>query len=158
MKRALTLIELLVVVAIVAILAAIALPNFLQAQTRAKVSRAAADLRTLRVALEAYAVDEGTYPLNAGGLGLTGALENLLQPRAYLSALPRDPFLRNAGYAYLAPGRLSALADNPFGAWVLYSVGPDMRPQTTLSDSLRYDPTNGTVSTGDVSTSHRPSG
>lgn len=57
-----TLIELLIVVAIIAILAAIAVPNFLQAQTRAKVSRAMGDLRTIGTALESYAVDHNDYP------------------------------------------------------------------------------------------------
>ena len=60
--RAFTLIELLVVVAIIAILAAVAVPNFLEAQTRAKVSRAKADLRTLSTALESYMVDNNRYP------------------------------------------------------------------------------------------------
>jgi len=57
-----TLIELLIVVAIIAILAAIGVPNFLEAQTRAKVSRAKADLRTMAVAIEGYSVDASRYP------------------------------------------------------------------------------------------------
>jgi type II secretion system protein G len=60
--RGFTLIELLIVVLIIAILAAIALPNFLEAQTRAKLARVAADMRTLVTALEAYAVDNSAYP------------------------------------------------------------------------------------------------
>ena len=47
-----TLIELLIVVAIIAILAAIAVPNFLEAQVRAKVSRAKTDLRRKFTAVE----------------------------------------------------------------------------------------------------------
>src|SRR3712207_5517880 len=56
-----TLIELLIVVAIIAILAAIAVPNFLEAQTRAKVSRAKADMKSLVTAMEAYGVDHNRY-------------------------------------------------------------------------------------------------
>ena len=63
MKHAFTLIELLIVVAIIAILAAIAVPNFLEAQTRAKVTRCKSDMRTIATALEAYFVDWNRYPL-----------------------------------------------------------------------------------------------
>ena len=55
--KAFTLIELLIVVAIIAILAAIAVPNFLEAQTRSKISRVRSDLRSLATALESYCVD-----------------------------------------------------------------------------------------------------
>lgn len=62
MRRAFTLIELLVVVGIIAILAAIAVPNFLEAQTRAKVSRVKADFRALSTAFESYHIDHNNYP------------------------------------------------------------------------------------------------
>ena len=58
-----TLIELLIVVAIIAILAAIAVPNFLEAQVRAKASRAKNDLRTIVTAAESYMVDNNKYPI-----------------------------------------------------------------------------------------------
>ena len=61
MKRGFTLIELLIVVAIIAILAAIAVPNFLEAQTRSKVARIKADQRSVATALEAYHVDGNKY-------------------------------------------------------------------------------------------------
>jgi prepilin-type N-terminal cleavage/methylation domain-containing protein len=64
-KKGFTLIELLIVVAIIAILAAIAVPNFLEAQVRAKVSRVKNDQRSLATGIESYYVDNNTYPLSA---------------------------------------------------------------------------------------------
>jgi len=61
-QRAFTLIELLIVVAIIAILAAIAVPNFLEAQARSKVSRAKSDLRSIATALESYRIEQNDYP------------------------------------------------------------------------------------------------
>ena len=73
--RGFTLIELLIVVAIIAILAAIAIPNFIEAQTRSKVSRVKADMRSLATAVEAYRVDNNRYPLTRAFVGeVAGAL------------------------------------------------------------------------------------
>ncbi len=153
--RAFTLIELLIVVAIIAILAAIAVPNFLEAQTRSKVSRAKADLRTIRTALEAYAVDANSYPLNAGGIGLTGALYNLTRPVQYLSSLPQDVFVKDALYFYFAGGPTTNLGVEKYGRYVLASAGPDRVINTTITQTTLYDPTNGTVSAGDIVATHK---
>ncbi len=59
--RAFTLIELLIVVATIAILAASAVPNFLEAQTRAKVSRTLTDMRSMATAMESYVIDHNKY-------------------------------------------------------------------------------------------------
>jgi len=64
--EAFTLIELLIVVAIIAILAAIAVPNFLEAQTRSKVARVQSDMRTLSGALQAFYVDHGWFIFSGG--------------------------------------------------------------------------------------------
>ncbi|NUN51586.1 MAG: prepilin-type N-terminal cleavage/methylation domain-containing protein [Planctomycetaceae bacterium] len=63
MRKGFTLIELLIVVAIIAILAAIAVPNFLEAQVRSKVSRVQSDQRSMATALASYYVDNNGYPM-----------------------------------------------------------------------------------------------
>ena len=80
-----TLIELLVVVGIIAVLAAIALPNLLRAQVRSKVARTQSDLRQLATAIEAYVVDEKTYPPSKAFLASID-LAPLTTPIAYLSS------------------------------------------------------------------------
>jgi len=61
---AFTLLELLVVLVVVITLAAIAVPNFLEAQVRSKVTRARAETVVLAEALEAYYADHLAYPPN----------------------------------------------------------------------------------------------
>ncbi|MCD6385563.1 prepilin-type N-terminal cleavage/methylation domain-containing protein [Candidatus Sumerlaeota bacterium] len=123
-REGFTLIELLIVVAIIAILAAIAVPNFLEAQTRSKVSRCKEDMRSIATALEAYNVDHNAYPtyhytdtytspwgpevsFTFGGTGkyASGNVTpfdgnpQLTTPVAYMSSLPLDPFFVGAGDA-----------------------------------------------------------
>jgi prepilin-type N-terminal cleavage/methylation domain-containing protein len=96
-RKAFTLIELLIVVAIIAILAAIAVPNFLEAQTRSKVSRVHADLRSLAIAFETYYSDHNMYPIHRNSTATTPPVfMDLTTPIAYISIDPRDPFLQNS--------------------------------------------------------------
>jgi type II secretion system protein G len=180
-KSGFTLIELLIVVAVIAILAAIAVPNFLEAQTRSKVSRAQSDMRTIAIAAEALAVDKGKYPRDGDDIFPANPLVDfdsarrlrvLTTPVAYLEALPHDPFHNefdgNPPLVFLFPGAPPyTYAYNTFGAYnedpiqrqpankgrpdnfTLTSLGPN-RLFDSLGGRLRYDPTNGTISAGDL--------
>jgi prepilin-type N-terminal cleavage/methylation domain-containing protein len=64
-RKGFTLIELMIVIAIIIILAAIAIPNYLRMTDRARRSRVAGDFASVATALEAYSVDWGKYPMAA---------------------------------------------------------------------------------------------
>lgn len=112
--RGFTLIEMLIVVAIVAILAAVAIPHFLEAQTRSKVSAAKANIRTLVSGAEAYHVDWSQFPANAPNVfrdpfGILGnvQLRPLTTPIAYVGASAfRDPFGQVKTVAFAPMGYL----------------------------------------------------
>jgi len=182
-KKGFTLIELLIVVAIIAVLAAIAVPNFLEAQTRSKVSRVKSDLRTLTTALEVYVVDWNRYPPTAGTFApsFEDRLRHLTSPIAYQASLPADPFSRRESQwrgALALTDRIdmycynTGVASAGFGGsdpndpaqmqWSLASGGPDgvigypyyafteNRVRTGRYADFVYDPTNGTISDGDI--------
>jgi prepilin-type N-terminal cleavage/methylation domain-containing protein len=204
--KAFTLIELLIVVAIIAILAAIAVPNFLEAQVRSKVSRALADMRSIATALESYRIDNTGYPLAIvdapiapsynPSLFRLSVYARITTPVAYMTSFPTDafegqwnstpvsdPLKVQKFYDYrrirfgLTGGGASTIFESAtglgiglgsrFDSWLLYSPGPDKEQNINTRRAGRntvnvagfgdplaqwpiYDPTNGTVSWGDV--------
>ena len=74
-----TLIELMIVIAIIGILAAVAIPNFMSARDRAKVAAAAHSIGGVRTALEMYMVDIECYPIAANASNLL-ASDGVLKP------------------------------------------------------------------------------
>ena len=82
-QKGFTLIELLIVVAIIGIIAAIAIPNLLNAIDRGKQKRTMADVRSLGTAVESYAVDNNFYPK----VNSYGAVTPFLMP-IYIKTTP----------------------------------------------------------------------
>lgn len=76
-KKGFTLIELMIVVAIIGILAAIAIPNFMNYQCKAKQSEAKSSLGNIRTMQEAYRAEYDTY----GALGPIGFSINTTDAR-----------------------------------------------------------------------------
>lgn len=180
-----TLIELLTVIAIILILLAIAVPNFLSAISRAKVTRARSEMRTIHTALEAYHTDYKTYPDPVTNTWHPSILEipQLTTPNAYLTSFPQDPFPCTAKPYYAYP---PYYGDKKFYRyyntkrwesafyeieqqgikWFLMSNGPDLDNDVDdtgkAADGLfsghkymYFAPTNGTESSGDFIKSNK---
>ncbi|HEY0372485.1 MAG TPA: type II secretion system protein GspG [Thermoanaerobaculia bacterium] len=98
----------IVLVAILGILAAIAIPNFLTAMNRSKQKRTMADMRSVAAAAEAYATDENKYPDPSD-------LQSALVPK-YMRALPTDGWENPLRYECWPAGACSEYAIGSAGA------------------------------------------
>ena len=112
----------IVVLAIIALVAALIVPNVIGRPDQARVTVANTDLRTISAALRMYRLDNGDYP--TGQQGLAALVERPTSapvpkgwaPDGYLDQLPQDPWGR--AYVYTMPG-----ADN--AGFTLQSLGRD---------------------------------
>lgn len=115
-----TLIEILVVIAIIAVLTSIAVVNLLEAQVRSKVARAKADIKTIFVGLDMYAVDYKEYPSPQNSSFPNSiflfSVSELTTPVAYLSSVSildafKPSWKEHQGVAGLSNG------DSPPAGW-----------------------------------------
>lgn len=97
-EAGLTLVEMIVVLAIIALVAALIVPNVIGRPDQARVTTAKADLATIAAQLTTYRLDNGAYP--TGAQGLKALVEKTQVPPlpaafpegGYLSTMPQDPW------------------------------------------------------------------
>jgi general secretion pathway protein G len=111
-QKGFTLIELLIVVAIIGIIAAIAIPNLLNAIHRGRQKRTMADMRTIATAVGAYGTDNAFYPRDIADIG---TLASYISP-IYIKTFPnKDGW---GGVYYFA-------TDSPGSNYTLISYAKD---------------------------------
>jgi prepilin-type N-terminal cleavage/methylation domain-containing protein len=173
-KYAFTLIELLIVVAIIGILAAIAVPNFLNAQVRAKVAKVSAEQKSVKDAYLMYKLDNNGWPKHIDGD--LAQHKFITTPIAYLSTSLSDPFFNSKtgqntpewgwfkGQYHMEPayfwhtGQWPGLSKNDPTFWsqqsntafFIISIGPDQVFEMQTASANLYNVSNGTSSKGDI--------
>jgi len=123
-----TLIEIIIVMAVVAILLAAIIPAFQGMQDEGALSKAEAELQTLKTAVISYKRHNGTYPANIAA-ALTGASPKIL------TEILEDPFATDATTTPDTYGYITG-TDASFGEYfIIYSNGIDLSTSTAWSSA-----------------------
>ena len=145
MKRGFTLVETLVVVAILGLLAAIAIPMYLNSINRAKQAKTIANMKTIATAWESRAAEWKSY--NAAGATLTLPAQNI-QP-AQLNAMLSPTYIKTIplsdGWGWALDFRAEYAVTNSRAAttYSIRSKGRDGKLQTTNRTRYTIGPTKG---------------
>ncbi len=133
-QKGFTIVELLIVIVITGILAALIIVAYNGIQSRARDADRATDLKSLKIAIERYALDYGYYPV-AGTDNLGYSVDNLsaaLVPN-YIKAIPRDPQYPASGkvYSYVR----GVAATNSYAVYVQgYEVASPCKSGTNVNN------------------------
>jgi general secretion pathway protein G len=106
----LTLVEMIVVLAIIALVAALIVPNVIGRPDQARVTTAQTSLRTIAGALKMYRLDNGSYPTTDQGLKALAErptappIPSAWSPEGYLPEVPVDPWGNPYVYTSAATG------------------------------------------------------
>jgi prepilin-type N-terminal cleavage/methylation domain-containing protein len=109
LEKGFTLIELMIVIAIIAILAAILIPNFLHARAESVTSACEGNEKQIATAMEEYAVDHsGTYPTTYAGLTTPYLSTQITDPvkagNTYTLNVPASIAVNNGSYEIVDAG------------------------------------------------------
>jgi general secretion pathway protein G len=131
--RGFTLIELLLVMVILAVLAAVVIPNVAGYGEKAKRTGTIADIASIKAALAAFEVDNSRYPSTEEGLlalvQCPPDLQPTWKPDGYLPKIPDDKWGRP--YIYRCPGTIHPTSFD------ILSVGKDGQEGT--DDDITQD-------------------
>ena len=127
-NKGFTLIELMIVIAIIAILAAILIPNFLHARAESQTAACEGNEKQIATALEEYAVDHN------GSYGAGGNVTSTLLGTLYLGVTPSDP-VNASNYSVTTTA----------GSYGSYQITDAGGHDTTTTGSLPGGPGTGSI-------------